>query len=53
MENENKNSMKGMMKSNYGDNKLDKSDELNSSMSISNKVSDEYTRTIHNIGGAN
>lgn len=50
LELENKN--KGFMKSTYGDNKMDKSNELNESMTISPSPQDEYTRTIHNIGGS-
>lgn len=37
--------------SNMGDNKLDKSVELNSSMTISDGAQDEYTRKIFNLGG--
>lgn len=36
---------------NMGDNKLDKSVELNSSMSIADGAQDEYTRKIFNLGG--
>lgn len=36
---------------NMGDNKLDKSVELNESMTIANSAQDEYTRKIFNIGG--
>lgn len=40
------------MKSHYQDEKLDKSNELNSTMSISetNKA-DEYTKKLQNLGG--
>lgn len=48
-----KNETRGMMKSSYGDEKMDKSTELNESMSISNSSADEYTRKIMNIGGSN
>ena len=51
MENDNKNIMKSMTKSHFTDSKLDKSEELNSSMTIVEKEQDEYTKTIHNIGG--
>ena len=41
-----------MMTSHYGDDKLDKVRELNSSMSIEeNKPMDSYERKIHNLGG--
>ncbi len=45
------NSMRGMMKSDYGDNKLDKDLELNRDMSISKKGKDEYSSKLQNIGG--
>ena len=46
------NNTKGMMTSHYGDDKLDKVRELNSSMSIEeNKPMDSYERKIHNLGG--
>lgn len=48
---EQQNSMRNMMKSDYGDNKLDKSKELNETMSITKKSGDQYTKKIHNIGG--
>lgn len=48
---ENNNSMRGMMKSNYGEDKADKSNELNESMTIKKTSPDEYTRKIMNIGG--
>lgn len=48
---EEKNSTRGMMKSHYNDEKVDKSSELNEGMSIKKTSSDEYTRTIYNIGG--
>jgi len=44
---------RNMMKSSYGDDKLDKSAELNSSMSIEDKPMDEYERKLHNLGGSN
>jgi len=49
---ENKNETRSMMQSNYGDNKLDKSKELNESMTIKQTSPDEYTRKINNIGGS-
>lgn len=47
------NNTRDMMKSHYGDEKINKSDELNESMSISNSSRDEYTQKIHSIGGNN
>lgn len=52
MDNREINTMKSMMKSTYGDDKLNKVNELNESMTIdTNKGEDEYTRKIKNIGG--
>lgn len=48
-----KNDMRSMMKTDSGDTKLDKSNELNETMTISENSQDEYTQTIHNIGGQN
>lgn len=45
------NKMRNFMKSDYGIEKADKSDELNSSMTIKESARDEYTSTIKNIGG--
>lgn len=45
------NNMRSMIGSTFGDNKLNKSTELNDSMSIKNQSQDEYTRKIKNIGG--
>lgn len=45
------NKMKNFMKSDYGIEKVDKSEELNNSMTIKEKARDEYTSTIKNIGG--
>lgn len=40
------------MKSHYNDEKLDKSNELNSSMTINETTQeDEYTKKIKNLGG--
>lgn len=47
------NTMREMMNSSYGDEKADKSRELNKSMTIKNTSPDEYTRKIMNIGGTN
>ena len=38
---------------NFKDTKLDKSNELNESMTIDPSGRDEYTNTIHNVGGGN
>lgn len=45
------NNLRGFMKNNYGDDKLDKSQELNESMSIRESSPDDYTRKIRNLGG--
>ncbi len=45
------NETRSMMKGSYQDNKLDKSNELNESMTISEVSRDEYEQTIHTIGG--
>lgn len=37
--------------SNMGDNKLDKSKELNANMSVEDLAQDDYTRKIFHIGG--
>lgn len=50
---ENTNQMHEMMSDSFGDNKFDKSMELNDSMSISGQAPDEYTKTIKNLGGGN
>ena len=47
------NDNRSMMKSSYGDQKLDKSNELNDSMTINKSSRDEYESTLHNIGGVN
>ena len=47
------NDARSMMSGSYNDSKLDKSQELNETMTISESPSDEYTNTIHNIGGGN
>lgn len=43
--------MRGMMKSDYADEKYSKENELNESMSIKETAPDEYENTIMNIGG--
>ena len=50
---EQNNETKSMMKTNYSDVKLDKSNELNDSMTINEASRDEYESTLHNIGGVN
>lgn len=40
-----------MMKGTYNDSKLDKSNELNESMTINESSRDSFEQTIHNIGG--
>ena len=48
---EQKNQTRSFMKGSYEDNKLDKSSELNDSMSIDEKSRDEYEQKLHNLGG--
>ena len=48
---EQKNENRSFMKGSYNDNKLDKSSELNDSMSIDEKSRDEYEQKLHNLGG--
>lgn len=50
---EQKNETRSMMKGNYQDTKLDKSNELNENMTINQGSKDEYESTLHNIGGNN
>lgn len=50
---EQKNETRSMMKTNYSDNKFDKSSELNESMTLNEGSRDEYEKTLHNIGGGN
>ena len=45
------NETRSMMKGSYQDNKLDKSNELNESMTISEASKDEYEQTLHTLGG--
>ena len=49
---EQKNETRSFMKGTYQDNKLDKSSELNESMSIDEKSRDEYEQKLHNLGGS-
>lgn len=51
MENQDQQQNKNFMKSDYSDNKLDKSNELNSTMSIKPQPQDELTRKIRSLGG--
>lgn len=47
------NETKDMMSDSFGSNKLDKSQELNESMTIRETSMDEYESKIHNLGGSN
>lgn len=47
------NDTRSMMKGTYQDTKLDKSVELNESMTINEGSRDEFEKAIHNIGGVN
>lgn len=46
------NETKSMMKSDFGDIKTDKSDELNDSMTIDEQSRDEYEQAVHTLGGS-
>ena len=48
---EQKNETRSFMKGSYEDNKLDKSSELNDSMTINESSRDEYEQKLHNLGG--
>lgn len=48
-ENENR----SMMKTTYNDNRVDKSNELNDTMTLNEGSTDEYENAIHNLGGTN
>lgn len=48
-----KNDNRSMMKSDYGDTKVDKSNELNDSMTIKEQSKDEFESTAHSLGGTN
>lgn len=48
---EQKNTTRSMMSGNYGDNKMDKSNELNDSMTINEGSRDEFESTLHTLGG--
>ena len=49
---EQKNETRSFMKCTYQDNKLDKSSELNDSMTINESSRDEYEQKLHNLGGS-
>ena len=49
---EQKNTTRSMMKGSYEDHKLDKSSELNDSMTINESSRDEYEQKLHNLGGS-
>lgn len=46
------NETRSMMKSNFNDTKMDKSKELNESMTVNEGSRDEFESTIHSIGGS-
>ena len=46
-----KNTMREMTSTSYGDQRLDKSQELNDSMTIGNNGADEYEKQIFSLGG--
>ena len=48
---EQKNETRSFMKGTYQDNKLDKSSELNDSMTINESSRDEYEQKLHDLGG--
>lgn len=45
------NETRSMMKGNYKDHRLDKTNELNENMTIKETSKDEYEKQIHTIGG--
>ena len=45
------NDTRSLMKGSYQDHKLDKSNELNESMTINEQSKDEYEQTLHTLGG--
>lgn len=47
------NETRNMMKSSFNDSKLDKSNELNDTMTLNEGSRDEYEKTLHNLGGGN
>lgn len=48
---EQKNENRSMMPGSYNDSRLDKSKELNSSMTINESSRDEYESKLHSLGG--
>ena len=48
---EQKNENRSMMKGSYNDSRLDKSKELNSTMTINESSRDEYESKLHSLGG--
>ena len=50
---EQKNETRSMMKDTYNDHRLDKSNELNESMTIQTTERDSYEQKIHSLGGNN
>ena len=48
---EQKNETRSMMKDTYNDHRLDKSNELNESMTINENSRDEYENTLHSLVG--
>ena len=50
---EQNNETRSMMKTSFNDQKLDKSNELNDSMTLNESSRDEYEKTLHNLGGGN
>ena len=45
------NDTRSMMKSDFNDTKVDKSNELNESMTINEQSRDEYENQLHTMGG--
>ena len=48
---EQKNETRSMMKQDFSDTKMDKSNELNDGMTINEGSRDEYESSLHTIGG--
>lgn len=46
------NETRSMMKGSYNDHKMDKSSELNDTMTINEGSRDEYEQTLHTLGGS-
>ena len=49
---EQKNQTRSFMKGSYEDHKLDKSNELNETMTINESSRDEYEQQLHSLGGS-